>query len=117
VTVSQPAAEAGERTADDLVAAWEDALDVLERDAHAAAEVATDPGRSGPAGPAWTPPTPGGPVPDVLVDRVRELLRLQAAVRSDLGRAVGENRASLAGLERTTSSARPRTAAYVDVSA
>jgi hypothetical protein len=56
-------------------------------------------------------------VPDVLVDRVRELLRLQAAVRADLDHAVGENRADLAGLSslERTPAARPRPL-YVDVS-
>ncbi len=102
---------------DDLVAAWEEALDVLERDAREAAALAGDPGNEAPPLTAWTPPTPGGPVPDVLLDRVRELLSLQAAVRAELDRAVGENRADLAGLERSTSAARPRPAAYVDVSA
>jgi len=111
VTTPQPAPEAG----DALLAAWEEALDVLERDARAAAEQAADPGRGGAVLTAWTPPTPGGPVPDVLVDRVRELLQLQAAVRADLDAAMQENRADLAGLERTP--ARPRSAAYVDVSA
>lgn len=101
-----------------VVTAWEQALDVLERDARAAAELAKDPGSRGAVSlPAWTPPTPGGPVPDVLVDRVRELLRLQAEVRADLDRALRENQADLAGLERTTSSTTSRTAAYVDVSA
>ena len=56
-------------------------------------------------------------MPEVLVDRVRELLRLQAAVRADLDGALGETRTSLAGLERTPSAARPGAAAYVDVSA
>lgn len=104
-------------TGDDIVAAWEEALDILERDAQTAAGLASDPTYGGPALPAWTPPTPGGPVPDVLVDRVRELLELQAAVRADLGRAMVENRGSLADLARTVSPARPRAAAYVDVSA
>jgi hypothetical protein len=102
---------------DGLVAAWEEALDVLERNAREAAALATDPSHDGPTLTAWTPPTPGGPLPDVLVDRVRELLQLQAAVRAELDRAVRENRADLAGLERTTSAARPRRAAYLDVSA
>lgn len=103
---------------DDLVAEWEEVLDVLERDARAAAELAGDPRQDGTSTlPAWTPPAPGGPVPDVLVDRVRELLCLQASVRADLDRAMVENRGSLAGLARTASSARPRAAAYVDVSA
>lgn len=103
---------------DDVVAEWEEVLDVLERDARAAAELAGDPGNDGtPALPAWTPPAPGGPVPEVLVDRVRELLCLQASVRADLDRAMVENRSSVAGLARTPSSAPPRAAAYVDVSA
>jgi hypothetical protein len=112
MTTSLPAA------GDELVAAWEEVLDVLERDARVAADLAEDPRQDGaPALAAWTPPAPGGPVPDVLVDRVRELLRLQATVRADLDRALVENRGSLADLARTATSARPRTAAYVDVSA
>ncbi|WP_374454270.1 hypothetical protein [Nocardioides sp.] len=103
--------------ADELVAAWEEALDVLERDARAAAELVKDPRHDGAALTPWTPPTPAGPVPGVLVDRVRELLRLQAAVRVDLDRALDDTRTSLTGLHRTTTSARPGAAAYVDVSA
>jgi hypothetical protein len=114
--VTAPAPEQG-YAVDEVVAAWEEALDVLERDARAAAELVKDPRHDGGALSPWTPPTPAGPVPDVLVDRVRELLRLQAAVRADLDRALGETRADLTGLERTTSSARPGAAAYVDVSA
>lgn len=101
---------------DDVVAAWEAALEVLEQDARSAAELARDP-RGGAVLTPWTPPTPPGPVPEVLVDRVRELLRLQAAVRAGLTGAMGETRSSLAGLERTPSSARPGAATYVDVSA
>lgn len=112
MTTTPPPPAAG----DDLVASWEEVLDVLERDAHTAAELAGDPRHDG-APAAWTPPAPGGPVPDVLVDRVRELLGLQAAVRADLDRAMVENRGSLADLARTASPARPRPAAYVDVSA
>jgi hypothetical protein len=114
VTTPPPPAAAG----DELVAEWEEVLDVLERDARAAAELAGDPSRDGaPSLTAWTPPAPGGPVPDALVDRVRELLELQAAVRADLGRTMVENRGSLADLARTASPARSRAAAYVDVSA
>ncbi|CUR62158.1 conserved hypothetical protein [metagenome] len=114
MTTTPPPPAAG----DELVAAWEEVLDVLERDAHTAAELAGDPRHDGaPALAAWTPPAPGGPVPDVLVDRVRELLELQAAVRADLDRAMVENRGSLADLARTASPTRLRAAAYVDVSA
>lgn len=108
-----PAEQAGE----ELVAAWEEALDVLERDARGAAELVRDPLRRAPALTPWTPPTPGGPVPDVLVDRVRELLRLQAAVRADLARAAAETGDELTGLERSAASARPHASAYLDVSA
>lgn len=102
---------------DDVIAAWEEALEVLEQDARSAVALAKDPQGSGPALSAWTPPTPGGPVPEVLVDRVRELLRLQAAVREDLALAMGDTQDEIAGLQRTTVAARPGAASYVDVSA
>ncbi|MDR7252844.1 hypothetical protein J2X46_001829 [Nocardioides sp. BE266] len=102
---------------DELVAAWEEALDAIEQDVRSAAELARDPKATGPAVVPWEPPTPGGPVPEVLVDRVRELLRLQAEVSAGLVRAVDDTRTSLAGLERRAASARRGAASYVDVSA
>lgn len=111
-----PAPEQGD-AGDDVIAAWEEALEVLEQDARSAVALAKDPQDAGPVLSAWTPPTPGGPVPEVLVDRVRELLRLQAAVREDLARAMGDTQDEIAGLHRTPVSARPGAASYVDVSA
>lgn len=115
--MTAPAPAPGPAGDDEVLAAWEDALGVLERDVRTAAQLASDPTQDGPALTPWTPPAPGGPVPDVLLDRVRELLRLQAAVRADLDRAMGETRADLAGLARTTSSPRAGAATYVDISA
>lgn len=116
MTATSPGANRSHAEAEVLLA-WEEALDVLEQDARSAAELVRDPQRGSAALTAWTPPVPGGPVPDVLVDRVRELLRLQAAVRADLDRALVETRDDVAGLARTASSAPTGAAAYVDVSA
>lgn len=106
----------------ELVAAWEQTLDALESDAQAAARLSgslrdDDAPDVAAATPGRLAPTPGGPLPVELADRVRELLHLQARVAADLARSMAETRAGLADLGRRSAGAHRQPAAYVDVSA
>lgn len=70
--------------ADPAVAAWSAALDTLERDLDAAAELSApgfllDADRSAPV-PVWSPPTGLGPLPESLADRAGRILDRQVSL-------------------------------------
>ncbi|MBS2940011.1 hypothetical protein KDN32_19925 [Nocardioides sp. J2M5] len=100
----------------DVVRSWRDALEALEHDVRVAERMLTGPldgDTSVPAASgAWVPPQTGGPIPDALVARARDLLRRQDVVREGLARALEQTRVGLAQLRPVD-----RAPVYVDISA
>jgi hypothetical protein len=104
-----------------LVVAWQAVLDRLEHDVSLAEKLLAHPhadleGLEEEFG-TWQPPELGGPLPDVLLPRAREVERRQAAVREGLERALAGTRAGIERARRTSYAGTPAAPAYVDVSA
>lgn len=105
---------------DDLVRTWEDSLTRLEHDVQVAERMLTGPFDVVPTAAAgatgWQPPQLGGPVPDGLLARARDLVRRQAAVRAGLARALAQTRSDLEQLRAGVPGSAAPSALYVDIS-